>query len=231
MDDKPAMPAPVDVEALKAALDRATDVARLLGDDPIEAIRLSLHALTAKQWFGLLTGDPEGVLPPCCAEISDLRDQLVALARMPTVHGAAAAVRSIFVDLETHGVPGELVELARALIDVLNVARPGWLETDLGVPDPERELVMRAHLELTGHYGPDSTYEPRPREEWSDGLRNAMRLVRDLVTFYILPESKEWSRQLAEVDSALVYAMRAGAPLQVLLSLHAAARGLRPSDG
>lgn len=239
MDDKPATPAPVDVETLKAALDRATDVARLLGGDPdalakrdpIHAIRLSFYALTAKQWFGLLTGDPDGVLPPCCSAISDLRDQLVELARMPTMHGAAAAVRSISVDLEAHGLPGELVELARALSDVLDAARPGWLETDLGVPDPERELVMRAHLELTGHYGPDSTYEPQPREEWADGLRHAIWMVRELVDSFLPPEPEVWRRQLEELDAALVYAMRAGAPPQVLLSLRAAAQELRPSDG
>lgn len=239
MDDRPTHDPDDGVSAttrdgLTAASDE--DMARLMGEhpdliaerDPVRALQLSLYALTAEQWFGLLTGDPDGVLPPCCSVISDLRDELVELARMPTPPGAAAAVRSICA-LEDHGLGAHLTALSDALADVLDVARPGWLDAGLGVPDPQRELVMRAHLELTGHYGPDSTYEPKPREEWVDGVRHAVWMVRELVGSCLPAEPEAWWGKLEELDAALVHAMRAGAPLQVLLSLRTAAQELRPS--
>lgn len=240
MDDQPATPEAV--EALRDALARATegDLTRLLGEDPdalakrdpIQAIRLSLYALTAEQWFGLLTGDEGGVLPPCCAEISDLRDQLVELARMPTMHGAAAAVRSICA-LESHGLGAHLAALSDALADVLDVARPGWLETDLGVPDPDRELVMRAHLELTGHYGSDSTYEPRPRVNWALAMLDAVESLSAIVMPYgdLVEPASAWERRYEVTLAKATKVMRAGGPLRPLLTIVALAQELRPSDG
>jgi hypothetical protein len=172
-----------------------------------------LDALSPVEWLALISKSPDGPLPPCCAEISELRDDIIMLLRLFSPHQAALVARQLVGDHAHDGLERDapIARLGVALTKWLDEAWPQWRGWQ---PPTEEDL---ADFEARARFGVDSPTQRLPRDHWAANLRAALDILA-------VPPGDERTAEgwLAQVHARLGEALTAGVPAGVVLALQQA---------
>jgi hypothetical protein len=174
-----------------------------------------LTAMSPPDWLALVTPDPDGPLPPCCAEIAGLRDEIVMLLRLFTPTQAALVARHLTGEHAHDGLEGDtstpIGRLGVALTTWLDRVWPQWHGWE---PPTDEDL---ADFEARARFGVDSPPQRLPRDRWAASLQAALDILA-------VPPGDEHAAEgwLAQVHARLGAALTAGAPAGALLALREA---------
>jgi hypothetical protein len=156
-------------------------------------------ALSPTQWFEVIVGAEDGPWPPCCGNVSVVRDRLVAVVCGGGELDWVAAAQALRAELGDHLDPQSPVgRLYDVLVGVLDARRPGWADLDVVAEDADLdEFMLRVMLagsssvpaaELTTFdvWGPvfadaiafAETPPPDALGEWFVGLRDRFDALR-----------------------------------------------------
>jgi hypothetical protein len=182
-----------------------------------ESLNKVIDSLTPQQWYEIARADENGPLPPCCGNISDLRDDLLALLRCPLSLGAMQLGRAL--SDHGHDIDGPINGFTAALVAHLDRYRPDWRTAHL--PDDDDLAEMNAFMTLARGFKRGDVVPAVEPYEWIARLGPALQLLM------VGPLRRDEGTTLAWLDMVrdqLATALRGGAQPRVCLSLYDAAR-------
>lgn len=167
--------------------------------------------LSPQDWLALITGSEDGPLAPCCAEVSNLRDDMVTLLSLPTSLECWRVVAHL--EESSHEWGSAMSQVKDALI--------AWLDSD----DPTwRQRVLPTDEDLKRVEARWAVGEPGGNElqESSHYLRKSAEALVELEQL----SGDEQLEMLSLLKAHLASGLAAGMSPRTVLSLWSAARSL-----
>jgi hypothetical protein len=171
--------------------------------------------LTDSDWVAVILADADGPLPPCCGELSMLRDRLVNYLVGRGDTGAAIALGQA-LEADTH-LEGDhpIVALRTALTAHLDATVADWRNVDLDADAAAiDEFALR--LALTGT-SRTPVADPGPFEQWNGPFTTA---ASQLGVLEQLPATDDRYSTFTTFRDACNAARIAGAPTRLVDALY-----------
>ncbi len=184
--------------------------------DEYEGLESVISTLSPRQWYDIARAADDGPLGPCCANISELRDDLLAFLRSPVPIGAMELARKLTDG--SHDFEGPIADFTKALCAHLSKCRPNWRAEVLPDDDDVAELMAWGSLAIRRPFEPVGE---RPPTEWLPVLAGALQAIAAPPGEVNESAATAW---LIAVQGGLGAALLAGAPAQACMSAFDVAR-------